>query len=52
MESDAVGRPIDASEVVVRVNWRLEGLQWRNKISKMIFKEIKVLDGLDRSATR
>jgi hypothetical protein len=34
IEKDAVGRPINASKVVVRSNWRLEGLQWRNGISR------------------
>ena len=33
IKKDAVGKPIDAFEVVVRSNWRLEGLRWRNDIS-------------------
>ncbi len=27
-EMGVVGKPIEASEVVVRSNWRLEGLRW------------------------
>jgi hypothetical protein len=34
IEKDAVGRPVNASEVVVRSNWRLAGLRWRNSISR------------------
>jgi hypothetical protein len=33
IEKDVVGKPIDAFEVVVRSNWRLEGLRWRNDVS-------------------